>query len=256
MATNSNALVETNKQFGLQNGYNDWSSDIRNYQDQKRNYNAQPEPYKKVTSEHVKRQEVQYNPITQTFTDPSRESQVRNIEQKNLTEVLAQNKDRSLRYEQTYNILNFQNKLQGLEGRPDYPKEKPWYFRPGKDTIVNYNIISNIDQKDHHFQPPEKRPEPTEQDRIRGKAIKNAPQRDYNVVTNRYLEHHDQKMEVNDQVNRAEAAKTYWKTREYDPISVTYVDPEAEKRFKEEQAIKEKEHGKDQVKKLPITVQK
>ena len=29
--------------------------------------------------------------------------------------------DRSLRYEQTYNILNFDNKLKGLENRPDYP---------------------------------------------------------------------------------------------------------------------------------------
>ena len=81
-----------------------------------------------------------------------------------MVEVLAQNKDRALRYEQTYNILNFDNKLKGLENRPDYPKEKPWYYRPGKDTIVNYNIISNIDMKDHHFQPPEKRPEPTEQE--------------------------------------------------------------------------------------------
>ena len=81
-----------------------------------------------------------------------------------MVEVLAQNKDKALRYEQTYNILNFNNKLAGLENRPDYPKEKPWYYRPGKDTIVNYNIISNIDMKDHHFQPPEKRPEPTEQD--------------------------------------------------------------------------------------------
>lgn len=68
-----------------------------------------------------------------------------------MIDVLAQNKDRSLRYEQTYNILNFSNKLQGLESRPDYPKEKPWYFRPGKDTIANYNIISNIDMKEHHF---------------------------------------------------------------------------------------------------------
>ena len=68
-----------------------------------------------------------------------------------MVEVLAQNKDRALRYEQTYNILNFNNKLAGLENRPDYPKEKPWYYRPGKDTIVNYNIISNIDMQDHHF---------------------------------------------------------------------------------------------------------
>jgi hypothetical protein len=28
----------------------------------------------------------------------------------------------------------------------------------------SYNIISNVDMKDHHFQPPDKRPEPTEQE--------------------------------------------------------------------------------------------
>ena len=68
--------------------------------------------------------------------------------------------DRALRYEQTYNILNFENKMQGLEKRPDYPKEKPWYFRPGKDTQVDYNIISNVHMQEHHFAAPEKRPPP------------------------------------------------------------------------------------------------
>ena len=64
-----------------------------------------------------------------------------------------------MRYEQTYNILNFENKLIGLENRQDHPKEKPWYFRPGKDTLQDHNIISNIDMKDHHFAAPNKRPE-------------------------------------------------------------------------------------------------
>ena len=160
----SNALEETNRNYGLANGYNEWASSVNQYATAKQNFQGQAEPYRKVTSEFVKKQEVQYNPITQTFTDPQRETQVRNVEQRNMVEVLAQNKDRALRYEQTYNILNFDNKLKGLENRPDYPKEKPWYYRPGKDTIVNYNIISNIDMRDHHFQPPEKRPEPTEQD--------------------------------------------------------------------------------------------
>ena len=50
--------------------------------------------------------------------------------------------------------------MQGLEKRPDFPKEKPWYFRPGKDTQVDYNIISNTDMTEHHFQAPEKRPPP------------------------------------------------------------------------------------------------
>ena len=72
---------------------------------------------------------------------------------------MAKNKDRALRYEQTYNVLNFENKLRGLENRPDYPKEKPWYFRPERDSLVDYNIISNYSLKDHHYDAPEKRPE-------------------------------------------------------------------------------------------------
>ena len=146
--------------------------------------------------------------------------------------------------------------MKGLENRPDYPKEKPWYFRPGKDTLVNYNIISNIDMKEHHFQPPSKRPAPTEEERIRGKSIKVAAQRDYNVVTNRYLEHHDEKMQLNEDILRAEAAKTYWKVRDFDPVVGAYVDEDKEKTFVEDRAAKSKTHGKDQVKKLPVTVQK
>jgi hypothetical protein len=70
---------------------------------------------------------------------------VRRAEQQNMIDVLAQNRDRALRYEQTYDVLNFDNKLKGLEDRDNYPKAKPWYFRPGKDTAADYNIISNID---------------------------------------------------------------------------------------------------------------
>lgn len=63
-----------------------------------------------------------------------------------------------MRYEQTFNVINFNNKLQGLENKPDYPKEKPWYFRPDKDTNANYNILSNVALADHHYDAPSKRP--------------------------------------------------------------------------------------------------
>ena len=71
--------------------------------------------------------------------------------------------DRALRYEQTFDIVNFENKLKGLEDRPDYPKQKPWYFRPGKDTNAEYNILSNKPLQEHHFAAPEKRPPPVEE---------------------------------------------------------------------------------------------
>ena len=60
-------------------------------------------------------------------------------------------------------MINFENKLKGLESKPDYPKEKPWYFRPGKDTNVDYNILSNMGMTDHYFDAPEKRPPPAEE---------------------------------------------------------------------------------------------
>lgn len=74
-------------------------------------------------------------------------------------------------------------------------------------------------------------------------------------MTNRYLEYHEEKLNANDDILRAEAAKTYWKTRDFDPIAISYVDDEKEKQFLAEREAKAKEHGKDQVKKLPLTVQ-
>lgn len=145
------SLHETIKAVGLEDGYDAWRREVIAYDEAKKNLQFVPEPYKKVTNEFIKRQEVQYNPITQRFTDPEREDKVKQVEQQNQLEVLAQNKDRSLRYEQTYNIVNFSNKLKGLENRPDYPEEKPWFYRSGKDTYASYNIISNFDLKDHHF---------------------------------------------------------------------------------------------------------
>ena len=66
--------------------------------------------------------------------------------------------DRSLRYEQYYDVITFDDKLKGLEDKSEYPKEKPWYFRPQRDTLADYNIISNIGLRDHYFDAPEKRP--------------------------------------------------------------------------------------------------
>ena len=61
--------------------------------------------------------------------------------------------------------MNFDNKLKGLETNPDYPREKPWYFKPGKDTKADYNILSNIPMTEHHFAAPEKRP-PQDEEKV------------------------------------------------------------------------------------------
>ena len=79
--------------------------------------------------------------------------------------------------------------------------------------------------------------------------------KDYNIVSNKYLEHHDNKVVADEQILRAEAAQKYWKTHDFDPVNCKYYDEDKEQKFVQEREEEMKVHGKDQVKKLPITVQ-
>ena len=127
--------------------------------------------------------------------------------------------------------MNFENKLTGLEDRPDYPKEKPWYFRPERDSLVDYNIISNYSIKDHYFDAPEKRPEAKEyKENIKENMRKNF--KDYNIISNKYLEQHDQKVAADEHIHKAEAALRYWKTHDFDPVNCAYYDQDKEDEFK------------------------
>jgi len=85
------------------------------------------------------------------------------------------------------------------------------------------------------------------------KPVKNF--KNYNIVTNKYLEHHDSKVVADEKVLRAEAAKKYWKTHTFDIVNCQYYDSKKEDDFTKQRGEDAKTHGKDQVKKLPITVQ-
>ena len=76
------------------------------------------------------------------------------------------------------------------------------------------------------------------------------------MVTNRYLEYHDEKEQANNDIQRLEAAQAFWNTHDFDPLNAQYFDKEKEVDFCSTRAEKALVHGKDQVKKLPLTVQK
>ena len=151
-------IGQLSSQAGVPDGYKEWRSDMNDYVEKKKNFQGTADPYVKVTHKFIKDHDVIYNPITQVYNDAGREQNARAHESQKMTDVLAANRDRQLRYMQQYDIINFDGKLKGLESREDYPKAKPWYYRPGKDTLCDYNVISNLDMQEHHVQPPSKRP--------------------------------------------------------------------------------------------------
>ena len=109
---------------------------------------------------------------------------------------------------------------------------------------------------DHHYEKPENRPPRPEEKKAHIKKTTTTGLRDYNVISNRYLELHDEKLKVDQEIQRAEAAFRYWKTHQFDPVTCSMYDPKVEEQFSKTRHDEAIIHGKDQVKKLPLSVQK
>jgi len=77
------------------------------------------------------------------------------------------------------------------------------------------------------------------------KENKNKNFKDYNIVSNKYLEHHDNKVLADEQIHRAEAAQRYWKTHDFDPINIKYCDGQKEQEFIAKREAEMKVHGRD-----------
>ena len=210
---------------------------------------AEPPPRK--THKDVWKLETQYNPILQSYTDPTVEANVRQLEHDRLIDTLAKNKDRALRYEQTFNVVNLENKLKGLEGLPGYPQEQSQLKKKFlAESKAPYNIISNLDLADHHYLPPEERPaKPAEAPRTY--KINAVEYRDFDIISNKYLQSHEDKQRDDIQRFKQEAAEKYWRTHDYDPVNVCYFDPDKEEEFRATQVERAKVHGHDVIEKLP-----
>lgn len=55
--------------------------------------------------------------------------------------------------------------------------------------------------------------------------------KNYNIVSNKYLENHDTKIVDDDKILRNEAAIKYWKTHDFDVVNCKYYDKEKEDEY-------------------------
>jgi hypothetical protein len=211
----------------------EWRSTVQDYHSSKTHLQFAQQPICHVKHKEIKAIETMYNPILQKYNDSSVEKEVQQYERTNLVETLAKNKDRALRYEQTFDVINFDDKLKGLEDKEGYPKPKTQTKNVvgGTKTFTEYNILSNLPFTEHHYLPPDQRPPPAKEAPKKNVKVTTTGLRDYNIITNRYLELHDDKVNVDKEIELLNAAKKYWKTHDYDPVNVQYYDPDKEQTF-------------------------
>ena len=230
----------------------EWKQSIQQYE-QERVKVPESLPQVRITHTDISKRENSYNPILQRYTDPAIESNLKQIENLRMIETLAKNQDRALRYEQTFNVINLQNKLKGLEGLPGYPEVKlPNYKnrKLGNTSNTDYNILSGLHFADHHYLPTDKRPKKPKPVPRKYK-INTVEYRDYNIITNRYFKDHEAKAELDKELVKQQSAREYWKTHDFDPVKCEFVDSEKEDCYLNEVKEKAKAHGIDQIERLP-----
>ena len=222
-----------------------WGNEIKNYEVNKKilawGQNIKPE---KITHREIKIRDNIFNPILQIYRNKDSENFIKVKEQQDIINTLSANKDRALAVEQTFNILNLENKLLGLENNTKFPKSKSENPMRKKleNSKTNFNILSNINLDKHSYLKPEDRIEIKENLNKTGvefhriKIMKN--DKDFDIISNKYYENNEKKLRAETAISKLTLAKKYWKTHDYDPVQAKYIDSEKEKKYQEEKEAK------------------
>jgi len=207
-------------------------------------------PVRYYTKLYINSDERIFNPITQKYTDKLREEKLKQEEKTELINNISKCYDNEINSSQTYNIINLQDKLKGFENDRNYPKSpsvrrKKFYNLTPK---INYNILSNLNYKIHHFDKPEKRPNiKLDKDNMNGlfnfkgnhinRIIITKGLKDYNILSNDYNENDKEKKKIDNEVHNLIASKKFFKRRKINPLTGIFYDEEQEKNFQEKKEL-------------------
>jgi len=249
-----------------------WGEAIQQYAKSKTTRPRPESEYQKpfyVTQYQKSREATEYHPILQTFRDAPREQFARTHETTSRVEQLNKARDKQIATECPFNILTFSDKRASL---PQPPKvaaqamlapfnphaERPTFRHP-LDSCYQYNIVSNLPLTDHHFTAPALRPNVVEQKPNGGKPRLQhvaALPRDFNILSNRYVENHEPKVTLEREIQRRSAAQKYWETHEFEPVLQHYIQPEKEAAFQDFLAAETVKQPMKSFNRLPPSLQK
>lgn len=239
-------------------GY-DWKSDIKKYAYYKTHtsWGKASTTQPRITAKMVKSNEITYNPILQTYSDLNFDNKVRKKENSDMIKAIIKNQDNRLKVEQTFNIINLQDRLKGFEKDPNYPVMKDLIHSRKRieSNPKNFNIISNLPLSQHHFDKPEKRPVYSNSEPKIGKRLfKNQGERDFDIISTRYKYFNDEKNEIDKNIIKIKTAQIFYKKNDYNPIKGKFYNNEKEEDFLKKRKEEQKNWGIERFNNLPKCV--
>lgn len=211
-------------------GFSSWATELQAYERAKR-YDVDPgflaSRTVRLDNSSISRAEREYNPILQSFRDTNRESEMRILEREVRDQHLNRAMDVQLRRENVYDIVTHEAKLQSIQ-----KEEQTIHTRAAIPAAnLEYNIVSNLSPDIHHWAKPDERPLPGQ--RLgKQRKVPISGLKDFNVVTNRYLRHHEAQTERDTLLCLLDAADKYRKRGLFNPVVQRFQDPVVEERVR------------------------
>eukprot|EP01016_Furgasonia_blochmanni_P003674 TRINITY_DN1143_c0_g1_i1.p1 TRINITY_DN1143_c0_g1~~TRINITY_DN1143_c0_g1_i1.p1 ORF type:complete len:578 (-),score=53.64 TRINITY_DN1143_c0_g1_i1:83-1816(-) len=232
----------------------EWAESVKRYEVARKKvaWDHAGTPVQRVTMRDVKMKESLYDPILQKYNSDQAELKARVVEKERIQQLIQKTREKTMKYDQAIDIIT-------LEPNPAKPKTEVFIEktknRLGPTNQVNYNIINNAG-KEGQPQTAElleqQRRERIEQNR-REKKDFSPPPRDFNIVSNRYCDKHDEKTTKDTDNARRDASERFFKSHDYNVITAKFYDEAKQKEFEEQRKKEEELHMKKAIAKIPAT---
>lgn len=249
-----------------------WGEMLQNYEASKKGPRPLPdEAYLRqplVTASQKAAEARRYNPLLQTFNSSELETTAKKSEADSVVSHLNWARDRQIATESTYNILNMRDKRSGLPtaelppaappSRSGNPHHEVPTFRHPLDSCYAFNIVSGLSLAEHSYKPPGARmreADAMDVPKPRLQSVTNLP-RDYNVLSGKYVDSHEDKVALEKEMNRRKAAQKFCETHDYDPFTCTFYDDSKEAAQLAREARVTEEQPMKSFRRLPPSLQK
>ena len=243
--SNNNFIYNSNqKHFEIPPDDPSWSKSLKEYEHNKTHLHWGNNPKPRYFTHHDNyERELNINPLLQKYSDSSFDNEVSQHEHQTLKKSLSQFYDNSLRYQQTYDIINLSDKFKGFESHPDYPFPKTIpqdKINPSLTNTRSYNILSNKSLYEHNNIPYEKRPtKDYDMPSIKNISVKATNYKDYNILSNQYKENNAEKEQLDKQIACLAAAQKINKRRDFDFLQNKYVSPQLQEEIENKEKYKQ-----------------
>ena len=231
-----------------------WENQIKKYDYNRTHLAWEKNPLpEKITTQMVKQNDLVFNPILQKYNDKEYDKSLRQKEKSAILNSIVNNQDNQLKVEQTFNIINLQDRLKGFEKHPDYPVKKDLINKRKKinyDTKC-YNILSNLPLTQHHYDKPENRQKCSSSENAQKPKYSYNQERDFDIISTKYKKFNDEKVKVDNEITKIQTAKIFYKNNDYNPVKGVYFNQAKEQAYQEKIKEEQKNWGKEKFKNMP-----